>query len=45
MASGGYSLVVSLELLTEVAPLVAKPGSGVHGLQELWFLDSGAQAQ
>ena len=35
VASGGYFLVVLLELLIEVASLVAKPGSGVHGLQEL----------
>ena len=35
VASGGYSLVVLLELLIEVASLVAKPGSGGHGLQEL----------
>ena len=45
VASGGYSLVVLLELLIEVASLVAKPGSGGHGLQELWFLDSRAQTQ
>ena len=45
VASGGYFFVVLLELLTEVASLVAKPGSGVHGLQELWFPDSRAQAQ
>ena len=45
VASGGYFLVVLLELLIKVASLVAKPGSGVHGLQELEFLDSRAQAQ